>query len=348
MTPATTTTTTTAAFDPDEETADLQREEVQALEAIFENAFELRSSRSQEEDDDDDKQTFGFPIVYRIQLNDIDTGDGTSGNSDCSYDGTKNWPKHPLAIEVRYPKNYPWDDNDDDNDQEQRDATATATTDPSFRLLHENSVVEFPSSVSEALLAVLADTAENERGMPCVLSCLYAVLEYLGRDREWRDGSNSNNNKQTKDDIDGSFAPDCAISDTATTTTTHYACISTHHLLDHKPDNLLKTGHKCQLVGFYKFGTPGIAIAWGHKDSIEEFLDTLKRAMPQKKFELVFSRVWGDDDSNKPIPTGWESVDPPTLKQELDKIGVPEEDYYTALGIEKRDPPKGKGKTKSK
>jgi len=345
---------------------------------------------------DDDEQTFEFPIVYRIKLNDIDTGvgnndgnndgddDGTARNPNCSYDGTKNWPKHPLAIEVQYPKNYPWDDNDDgdnyndndnDNEQEERDAIASSTTDPSFRLLHDNSVVEFPSSVSERLLAVLAETAENERGMPCVMSCLYAALDYLGRDREWRDGSN-NNQRIKSDGLDGCFTQDCAISDntksstatttTMATTTTHYACISTHHLLDHKPDNLLRTGHKFQLVGFYKFGTPGIAIAWGDKDGIEEFLDTLKRAMPQKKFELVFSRVWegdGDDDDdnttttitddknnskNKPIPKGWESADPPTLKQELDKIGVPEEDYYTALGLEKRDPPRGKGKTKNK
>ena len=126
-----------------------------------------------------------------------------------------------------------------------------------------------------------------------------------------------------------------------------YACISTHHLFDHKPDNLLKTGHKHQLNGFYKFGTPGVAVAWGDKDFVEDFMDTMNRAMPQKKFELVFQKPWSGE-----TPTGWNEVLPPELKQQLSKLGVPDEDYFTILGLEMKatsEPSGGKNvKSKSK
>eukprot|EP00537_Pseudo-nitzschia_pungens_P013451 CAMPEP_0172388148 /NCGR_PEP_ID=MMETSP1061-20121228/5301_1 /TAXON_ID=37318 /ORGANISM="Pseudo-nitzschia pungens, Strain cf. pungens" /LENGTH=346 /DNA_ID=CAMNT_0013117969 /DNA_START=63 /DNA_END=1106 /DNA_ORIENTATION=- len=346
MTP---TSTSTISFIPNDETADLQREEVQALEAIFDSAFELRSSRCEQEDD----ETFEFPIVYRIKLNDIDAADDISSDG-IEIDGNRNWPKRPLTVEVQYPKDYPSDNGEEGEEDHDIDTTST---DPSFRLLHENSALEFPSSVSEKLLAILAETAENERGMPCVLSCLYAAREFLDQDREWHDSSSSNNSKVKVDNNE--FSEKCCIgapSEIKSQVITN-ACISTHHLLDHKPDNLLKTGHKFQLNGFYKFGTPGIAIAWGDEDNIDEFLDTLKRAMPQKKFELVFSRIWNSEHTTtgtNQIPDGWESVEPPTLKQELEKLGSPEEDYFAALGLEMKDAnctgskTKGKGKTKNK
>lgn len=66
---------------------------------------------------------------------------------------------------------------------------------------------------------------------------------------------------------------------------------------------------------------------------MEDFLDTLKRAMPQKKFELVFCQPWNSD---KAIPTGWTEVQPPTLKEALQKLGVDEEIYYTILGMESK------------
>mmetsp|Transcript_9488 Transcript_9488/g.23285 ORF Transcript_9488/g.23285 Transcript_9488/m.23285 type:complete len:313 (+) Transcript_9488:82-1020(+) len=310
--------TTTTKVIPVGEKQDMQREEVHALEAIFDGAVDLRSFRGEGDCD------FEFPIVYRINLNQI-------GGS-CS-DGTKNWPNRPLVVEIKYPKNYP---SDDENEE-------PTTTVPSFELLHENTVLEFPSSASEKLVTVLCETAVNERGMPCVLSCLYAARDFLDGDREWQDNSGSkgdpqNEPKAANDSRGGIVAKNDTI----------YACISTHHLFDHKPDNLLKNGHKFNLSGFYKFGTPGIAIVWGDEDSIEEFLDTLKRAMPQKKIHLIFSRKWEAEDQ---IPKGWKGVNPPTLKEELVKVGVSEEDYYTALGVEKSKnkhaTSKNKGKNKN-
>lgn len=130
----------------------------------------------------------------------------------------------------------------------------------------------------------------------------------------------------------------------------YYTCISTHHLLDHKPDNLLRSaGNKFKLNGLFRFGAPGIALIW-HYDlediAIENFLETLKCSMPQKKFNFIFkSRPWksnNNDCSSMPI-TEWKdvSVSASVLKDTLTKIGAPLEDYYTILGLD--PPPKQDG-----
>lgn len=49
----------------------------------------------------------------------------------------------------------------------------------------------------------------------------------------------------------------------------------------------------------------------------------MKRAMQQKKSEIVFDRIW---ESSKPIPEGWTGVDPMRLQEATAKIGVPEDD----------------------
>ena len=103
---------------PDEETAELQREEVQALEAIFPGALDLRSTRTC---DQDGEEILGFPIVYRIALNDMEMD---NDDEDDDVTDTKNWPKHPLTVEVKYPVHYPSDDPSLDE----------STTIPQFRL----------------------------------------------------------------------------------------------------------------------------------------------------------------------------------------------------------------------
>lgn len=149
---------------PDEETAAMQREEIQALEAIYPDAIDLRSRRNYED-------VFDFPIVYHIKLNDMEMD-----NDEDFESGTTNWPKHPLTIEINYPVNYPSDDLDTHKEE---------STVPLFKLLHENTVFEFPSEVSAKLVSIFEETARNVRGMPCVLSCLYSAREYLDAKRDW-------------------------------------------------------------------------------------------------------------------------------------------------------------------
>ena len=297
---------------PDEETAEMQREEVQALEAIFDGALDMVSSRQDDE--------FDFPIVYTIKLNEMDM------DTSSADEGTTNWPKQPLVVRVTYPRNYPSDIDDCDLD----------ATLPSFKLLHDNTVLEFPSRIAEKLMTILRATAESERGMPSVMSCLYAARDFLDGDREWE--TPSERTTKSKATIMENTTPIACPEDI------QYACLSTHHLLDHKPDNLLRTGHKYGLKGFYKFGTPGVAIVWGDKDNIDDFLDMMKKEMPQKKFELVFCRSWSPEQGT---PEGWKSVDPQGLREEMVRIGAPEEDYYTALGLDKNTIKQGNSKGKN-
>jgi hypothetical protein len=167
---------------PDEEIAAMQQEEVQALEIIYpeNNAIELISGRKGSEEE----SIFDFPIVYRIKLNDIFMEE--EGMNNNAMTTTTNWSKQPLTIEIRYPVNYP---SDDDSKQHQNDENCL----PTFKLIHNNTVFEFPSVISEKLLNVIRNTAIQERGMPCVLSCLYAAREFLDSDRDnelWDTNSN--------------------------------------------------------------------------------------------------------------------------------------------------------------
>lgn len=307
---------------PHEEIAELQRDEVRALQAIFESALELVSSRKKSSgaDEDENECDYDFPIVYRIHLNQID--EHTS--DECSNDdkNTTNWPKHPLTVQVSYPPNYPSEEESNGDD------SSNSNSLPTFSLLHDNTVLEFPSVASDQLLEILNNTARDEQGMPCVLSCVYATREFLDGGRIWQesDAANDKSNNKTKQSVQTTTKQDDAIKD-------YYTCLSTHHLLDHKPDNLLKTGHKSGLVGFYKFGTPGIALLWGDAESLDDFLDRLQKAMPQKKFELVWKKEWKTD---QPV-TEWKCAPSASdLLQELTAIGIPPEDYYTALGLENR------------
>lgn len=111
-----------------------------------------------------------------------------------------------------------------------------------------------------------------------------------------------------------------------------YACLRTHHLLDHKPDHLLRTeGHKHGLVGWYRFGTPGIALAWYRDSSCwEGFASILRRAMPQKKIEVVFQRPWDQD-----LPSAWEETkSAKDLRGALEMLGAPPQDYFVILGLD--------------
>ena len=57
--------------------------------------------------------------------------------------------------------------------------------------------------------------------------------------------------------------------------------------------------------------------------------------MPQKKFELLWKKEWNKDD--KSVTNEWKCANSASdLLQELTAIGVPTEDYYTALGLENR------------
>ncbi|KAL7576446.1 hypothetical protein ACA910_018246 [Epithemia clementina (nom. ined.)] len=125
---------------PDEETIQLQMDEVEALTAIFPEEFHMLSKISESED------VYEHPIRYQVDL--IPSDEGI-------------WPRHPIAFEVQYPHNYP------------------QIALPQMRLIHENNVMEFTSGQSDALLNILKEAAQAEEGMPSVMSCIYAAREFF-------------------------------------------------------------------------------------------------------------------------------------------------------------------------
>ena len=140
---------TSQAQQPDEESAMMQQDEVQALEAIFPDELVLISNSKKI---DDDEVIFEYPIIYNVKL---------LPSEDLECRESTNWPKRELTLEVSYPYNYPLE------------------TIPNFRLLHQNNIYEFPSARLERLQQILIETATTELGIPGVLSCVYAARDFL-------------------------------------------------------------------------------------------------------------------------------------------------------------------------
>ena len=113
-----------------------------------------------------------------------------------------------------------------------------------------------------------------------------------------------------------------------------YSCVTTNHLLDHKPDNLLAMGRKYKVSGYYKYGSPGIAICWClDRVSLDNFMDALERVMPQKKFNVVFEREWAGD--TLPNDSGWtECATPSELQAAMEMSGCPGHDYSMSQGLD--------------
>jgi hypothetical protein len=104
--------------------------------------------------------------------------------------------------------------------------------------------------------------------------------------------------------------------------------VTSHHLFDHKPDNLLSKGSKYSLRGFYRFGTPGVAVVFGEQHNIDNYVDSMKDAMPQKKFEIRFQQP-----SAVSTQLGWTEVDLGGLRKALTEIGV-EQCFFEVTGLD--------------
>ena len=227
-----------ASVIPDEEIAAMQQEEVQALEIIYpdNNAIQLISCRKGSEEEEEG--IFDFPIVYCIKLNNIFMEE-EGMDSNVITTTTTNWPKQPLTIEIRYPVNYPFDD---DGEQHQNDEHCL----PIFKLIHSNTIFEFPSVISEKLLNIIRNTAKQERGMPCVLSCLYAAREFLDSDRDnelWDTNSNVHHIAKTIAATNAAVAAAAAADSDANTTNGEHKNVDKSEPLIRKstPDEIQKS-----------------------------------------------------------------------------------------------------------
>ena len=107
------------------------------------------------------------------------------------------------------------------------------------------------------------------------------------------------------------------------------ALVHSHHLLDHKPDNMIAKGGKFKLRGVACLGRPGVALCAGPQAAIDKFVKKLKSAMPQKKF----STICLPDDCATEIPDGFEEATLGELRQLLATVGQ-ENHFFTIAGMD--------------
>mmetsp|Transcript_12830 Transcript_12830/g.16815 ORF Transcript_12830/g.16815 Transcript_12830/m.16815 type:complete len:137 (-) Transcript_12830:986-1396(-) len=128
------------------------------------------------------------------------------------------------------------------------------------------------------------------------------------------------------------------------------ALLHSHHLLDHKPDNLLLKGGKYKLRGIACLGRPGVALCVGPQVAIDNFQASLESAMPQKRFDIKVLHECDRQYSESII--GFESATLGELRKLLAALGE-ENEFFALTGINPSSatggaPPAGKGGKKGK
>eukprot|EP00986_Skeletonema_menzelii_P013197 scaffold7554_cov143-Skeletonema_menzelii.AAC.5 len=141
---------------PDEEHAQAQIDEVYALSQIF-PTFRLLSETEINDPDNADPddysqkcRKYAHPICYTILLQPED-----------EEMQQELWPPKTISLHVKYPPDYP-------------------DCPPIISLQHEMNYFEFSSNQSDLLMKKLTLTMNDEQGMPCVMSLVYAARDFFG------------------------------------------------------------------------------------------------------------------------------------------------------------------------
>lgn len=111
------------------------------------------------------------------------------------------------------------------------------------------------------------------------------------------------------------------------------ALIHSHHLLDHKPDNMILKGGKFKLRGVGCLGRPGVALCIGPQKSIDKFRSKLKSAMPQKKFGSTSIDVSSIPAEELEKMSDFEEATLGELRGLLASLGH-EDEFFTLTGID--------------
>lgn len=140
---------------PDEEHGQSQIDEVSALAQIFPDEFQLLSESTPINLDNHDPhdysgeaRSYQHPIRYSIKLQPQD---------DCEQ---QLWPRKSISLGIKYPPTYP-------------------DISPLVSLIHDMNYLEFSLHQSEALLSAVRRAMEEEEGMPCVMSMVYAARDFF-------------------------------------------------------------------------------------------------------------------------------------------------------------------------
>jgi len=137
--------------------------------------------------------------------------------------------------------------------------------------------------------------------------------------------------------------------------------IHSHHLLDHKPDNMILSGKKFKLRGIACLGRPGVALCIGPRNNVKKFMNKLRGAMPQKKFGSVEIEAGSDiheggGDASSTTSTssaavtildevvdGFDEAPISELRKLLTIVGR-EDQFLALLGISNDSPTRGQTK----
>ena len=145
----------TEHIEPDEEHLQTQIDEVAALSQIFPTEFKLLSEsalldNADPDDYSEESRTFQHPIRYSILLQPQD---------DFEQDANL-WPPKQISLGIQYPPDYP-------------------DSPPQISLVHDMNYLEFSMQQSDALTNVILNAIEEESGMPCVMSVIYAARDFF-------------------------------------------------------------------------------------------------------------------------------------------------------------------------
>lgn len=141
---------------PDEEHAQTQREECDSLALIFPDEFKLLSSTNGIIVDEfgEEQIDYKFPISYAIQLR------PPQDQLEDDPASAKLWPVRNIALKIEYTAEYP-------------DCL------PTFSLHHDMNLLEFKLCQEESCLDAVKEVAKAELGMPCIMGCVYAAIEFF-------------------------------------------------------------------------------------------------------------------------------------------------------------------------
>ena len=131
---------------PDDEHADEQINECEALEVIYPNEYLQISPVNF--DPRTGKKTYSFPIEYQVSL------------LDCEGKSISSRIPSSIALRVRYPIAYP-------------DESAL------FSLDHVMNSMQFSSELERKCLQAVREAAAREIGMPCAMSCILAAKDFF-------------------------------------------------------------------------------------------------------------------------------------------------------------------------
>lgn len=113
------------------------------------------------------------------------------------------------------------------------------------------------------------------------------------------------------------------------------AILHSHHLLDHKPDNLILKGSRHKLRGVACLGRPGVALCIGSQRSISKFRASLESAMPQKRFKTKILFSTNNNNNHEGCAARFDIFEQATLGEFRENLASIDEEaeFFSLTGI---------------